>query len=165
MSNASKTTITITSGTKFKAKAFEKVFGEEVVKTKVGWHRKGVVRWSEPKTIEAIRAEIEAEIVEQRRAANLCSSVWNERGWRADPNAEYSALSKVRARYEAAQWPNHGPDDREPIRFGSGRGGMLVAVKLRRDGSVEDFLTLEEWANTHFFSFQVAMYMGFEFLN
>lgn len=149
-------------GTKLKVKATASLFGEEVVKTKVGWHR---VEWDgvvgEALEFEALEAQIEAEMIAKESARSLCSSSWNIKAFRADPQAPDSAWSKLQSRRFASDWKGHGINDFEKIYLPGGDGGVLVAVKLRRDGSVAELLSLEEWANVHYFTLPE----GFQFLN
>jgi hypothetical protein len=149
-------------GTKLKVKATSLLFGEEVVKTKVGWHRlkwDGVVE--APSSLEALEAQIEAEVIAKESARSLSSNIWNLKSFRADPHAPDSAWSRDQCRWFASDWKGHGLTDFEKIHLPGGEGGILVAVALRRDGSVKELLSLDEWANTHYFKLPE----GFQFLN
>ena len=151
-----------TLGTKLKVKATSTIMGVEVVKTKLGWHR---IEWDgvvgQGVELEVLEAQIEAEVVAKESARSLCSDIWNLKSHRADPHAPDSAWSKHQSRWFASDWAGHGINDWEKIHLPAGEGGILVAVALRRDGSVKEFLSLDEWANVHYFKLPE----GFQFLN
>jgi hypothetical protein len=149
-------------GTKLKIKAEAEIMGVKVVKTKVGWHRvlwDGVVEAG--MEVSELEAQLEAEAIQKESARSLCSSTWNLQSRRADPHAPDSAWSRHQCRWFASDWAGHGVNDFEKIHLPAGEGGILVAVALRRDGSVKEFLSLDEWANVHYFKLPE----GFQFLN